>query len=246
MSPAVLITGAAGGIGQALCQRFKGEGYFVLGLDLNHVSETICDVAIQTDLARFCRDTPYRDRLSQHLNHHVEQHPLSTLINNAAVQILNPLEQLTVDDWHHTLDVNLLAPVLLSQTFLPQLEANQGSIINISSIHASLTKPNFTCYATSKTALVGLTQSLAVELGNRVRVNAICPAAVATPMLLEGFQESPDSLKQLSQMHPLGRIAEPDEIAQVAFFLASPMASFITGTALGIDGGIAHRLHDPI
>jgi NAD(P)-dependent dehydrogenase (short-subunit alcohol dehydrogenase family) len=101
------------------------------------------------------------------------------------------------------------------------------------------------CYATSKAALVGLTRALAVDLGSRVRVNAINPAAVATPMLLDGFKGKEALYAALGGMHPLGRIAEPAEIAQVALFLASRKAAFITGAAFDVDGGILSRLHDP-
>ena len=87
---------------------------------------------------------------------------------------------------------------------------------------------------------------MAVDLGPRVRVNAICPGATATPMLLAGFEGEEESFQQLSKMHPLERIAEPEEIAQTALFLVSWQASFITGAALSIDGGISARLHDPV
>jgi NAD(P)-dependent dehydrogenase (short-subunit alcohol dehydrogenase family) len=168
------------------------------------------------------------------------------LINNAAVQILKPSGQLTLDDWQHTLNINLLAPFLLAQALLPELEKAKGSVINIASVHAVATKPEFVCYATSKAALVGLTKSMAVDLGPRVRINAICPAAVATPMLRAGFEGRKDAFEELSRMHPLGRVASPDEIAGVALFLASSQAGFITGTSIYVDGGICSRLHDPV
>ena len=150
-----------------------------------------------------------------------------------------------MQDWHDTLDVNLLAPFLLTQALLNNLERGNGSVVNISSVHARATKPGFVCYATSKAALAGLTRALAVDLGSRVRVNSINPAAVITPMLLEGFKGRDDQYAELAKMHPLGRIAEPSEIAQMAVFLASNKASFISGTAFNVDGGILSRLHDP-
>jgi NAD(P)-dependent dehydrogenase (short-subunit alcohol dehydrogenase family) len=120
-----------------------------------------------------------------------------------------------------------------------------GSVVNISSIHSTLTKPGFVCYATSKAALGGLTKSAAVELGAKVRINAINPAATATPMLVAGFEDKESALRELGSMHPLGRIAEPEEIARTAVFLASEKASFINGACLNVDGGISARLHDP-
>ena len=135
---------------------------------------------------------------------------------------------------------------LLIQGLLPELQQVEGSVVNIASIHATNTKPEFVCYATSKTALIGLTRSLAIDLGNKVRINAICPAATATPMLMAGFKGKGGEFQQLSQMHPLERIAQPEEVARVGLFLASPQASFITGASLKVDGGIGVRLHDPV
>ena len=145
-----------------------------------------------------------------------------------------------------TLDTNLVAPFLLIQKLLPMLEASQGSVVNIASVHATVTKPEFVCYATSKAALVGMTRAMAVDLGPRLRLNAINPAATATPMLLAGFEGRPEALKELSKMHPLERIAEPQEIAQTALFLCSDKARFITGACWALDGGIGARLHDPV
>ena len=159
--------------------------------------------------------------------------------------MVKPIETLTISDWTETLEVNLLAPFLLSQALLPELESAHGCIINISSIHAMLSKPSFTCYATSKAALSGLTRCMAVELGGRVRVNAIAPAAVATPMLREGFRGRSEDYARLGEMHPLGRIADPREVAAAALFLCSPGSSFVNGAVLNVDGGISARLHDP-
>jgi NAD(P)-dependent dehydrogenase (short-subunit alcohol dehydrogenase family) len=141
---------------------------------------------------------------------------------------------------------HVIAPFLLAQGLLPCLEADSGSVINIASVHAHATKPGFVCYATSKAALVGLTKAMAVDLGPRGRVNAICPAATATPMLQAGFADNPTAFAQLSSMHPRGRIARPAEIADLAFFLASNQADFLTGTSIYADGGISTRLHDPL
>ena len=93
--------------------------------------------------------------------------------------------------------------------------------------------------------MVGLTRALAVELGGRVRVNALCPAAVNTPMLREGFANNPDGLDELASFHPVGRIAEPEEIGAIALFLASPDATFVTGSVIDFDGAILSRLYDP-
>ena len=107
--------------------------------------------------------------------------------HNGKDAVLGSFEQLSASDWHETMAVNLLAPVAISRALLPELKRQHGSIVHIGSIHSQLTKPGFTAYATSKAALAGLTRAMAVELGGSVRVNAIEPAAIATPMLAAGF-----------------------------------------------------------
>ncbi len=241
----VLITGANGGIGQALCSIFQEAGWQVIASDQNETNRSAANTYISMDLSRFCSDTTYQTEMTLHLQNIIDETSLDTLINNAATQRLAPVEQLSSDDWHATMDVNLIAPFLLTQTLLSHLQRNRGSVINIASIHAQLTKPLFTAYATSKAALIGLTRSLAVELGSRVRVNAICPAAITTPMLKESFKDNPSVLEQLAQFHPSGCIGTPEEVAQAALYLAEAKGTFLNGTVIGLDGGVASRLHDP-
>lgn len=246
MTKTAVITGAAGGIGCALVTRFQRAGYRVIGLDVDpQIEHSNCDVAIIADLAQLCQDSAYGIALISQLQAALGHDPLTVLINNAALQIVKPAIQLTPTDWHRTLDINLVAPFLLGQGLWDRLRQGKGSVINIASIHAALTKPEFVCYATSKAALVGLTRSLAVDWGPQVRVNAICPAAVATPMLLAGFADDSAALQQLGAMHPAGHIAPPEEVANAALYLADA-GPFLTGTILNLDGGIGSRLHDPV
>jgi len=245
MSDTALITGSSGGIGEALCTVFRKKGFRVIGLDIK-VRTDVCDDFIETDLRRLCADPQYRNDALTRIRRAVGNEGLKVLINNAAVQILKSTEDILVEDWVATMNVNVIAPFILAQALLPELEKVKGSVVNIASVHAVATKPEFVCYATSKHALVGLTKSMAVDLGPRVRVNAICPAAVSTPMLMAGFEGKGKQFEELSRMHPIGRIAKPEEIANVAAFLASSDASFITGATINADGGIASRLHDPV
>ena len=240
---AAIITGAAGGIGAALCRSFRLSGYRVIATDLSGPAGG--DAFVAADLNRFARDDEYRAEIVTALTTELGGDELHVLVNNAAVQVLGGVEALGADDWHTTLDVNLVAPFLLAQAFLGALEAAGGSVVNVSSIHERLTKPGFVAYATSKAALAGLTRAMAVDLGPRVRVNAVAPAATGTPMLEAGFDGQPDLRAELDRHHPAGRIGTPDEVAESVTFLASDRARFITGTVLGIDGGIAARLHDP-
>lgn len=242
----VLITGSSGGIGQALCRVFTERGYLVITLD-RVFSDIPSQAFIQADLREICTNSEYRVQVLDSIREHLgKDQGLDALVNNAAVQILKCTEKLTVEDWHQTLDINLVAPFVLAQGLLNELEKAGGSVVNIASIHANLTKPGFVCYATSKAALVGLTKSMAVDLEAKVRVNAICPAAVATPMLIAGFKGKEAEFQDLSKMHPLGRIAHPEEVAKAALFLVSPDASFISGSVLNVDGAMGDRLHDPV
>lgn len=243
---AVLITGALGGIGRAMCAEFRKSDYFVIGTDQidGHCGS---DAKIQLDIRDLFIDQDIRKSFVKDVEQILADNDLrlTALINNAAAQLLNKTEDISIEDWNVTLQTNLISPFLLIQSFLPLLSANQGSVVNVASVHATATKPEFVCYATSKSALVGMTQALAVDLGAKIRVNAICPAATATPMLLAGFEGREAEFKELARMHPIGRIALPEEIAQTAIFLCSQQASFITGSCLRIDGGIGGRLYDP-
>lgn len=243
-----IITGANGGIGQALVKEFVDTGYRVLAIDLHETcsSHGVNVEYLQVDLDRYVNDTSYAEICDHEIRERVTNDGLSALVNNAAVQILSPLSALTREKWRRTMNVNVSAPFFLIQAMLPILERNSGSVVNISSIHAQLTKPEFAAYATSKSALSSLTRNIAVDPTNRVRINAIEPAAVNTPMLNEGFKDNIKGLNQLNRYHPLQRIADPIEIAQLAVFLCSKNASFIHGECIRISGGIHGCLNDPI
>jgi len=242
-----VVTGALGGVGQALCRTFAEAGYSVISSDRESVSSTDFSYAhVPIDLHAYCIDGSIREQAHNRFDAALAGRSLVVVIHNAALQIVKPMEALTAEDWQRTLNINVTAPFLLTQRLLPYLETAQGSVLHIGSIHAALTKPEFVAYATSKSALSGLTRSLAVELGRRVRVNAICPAAIATPMLMAGFSGQPVVLEELEMMHPVGHIGQPEDVAALALFLASDSARFINGAEVGLDGGIRARLHDPV
>lgn len=245
MKKHALITGALGGIGQALCHEFRKAGYFVIATDRAE-GDCPCDAFIRLDIRHLYSRPSERQRAVAEARGMMGENGLDVLVNNAATQILNRTDDVRISDWDETLETNLIAPFLLVQSLLPDLEKAKGSVVNVASIHAVATKPGFVCYATSKAALVGMTRALAVDLGPRVRINSINPAATATPMLLAGFAGKEEEFQALAHKHPLERIAEPSEIAMTALFLASEQASFITGACLHIDGGIGGRLHDPV
>ena len=240
----VLVTGAGGGIGNSVCEVFLREGYKVIGVDCRETSGLPYDV-IHFDISRLRKADSLCDEFFLHVETLTEG-SLDALVNNAAVQVVKPVEQLTTDDWDITLDTNLLSPFWLVQRFLPLLRKASGSVVNISSIHAIQTKKGFAAYSTSKGALVSLTRALALDLAPEIRVNAVLPAATDTPMLRDGFKNNPNGLEELGVYHPIGRIAQPEEVARVVMFLAGPQSSFLTGAAVNVDGGISACLHDPV
>ncbi|MFZ3140026.1 SDR family NAD(P)-dependent oxidoreductase [Polaromonas sp.] len=237
-----MITGASGGIGEALCRQFLQANYRVIATDRFLPINGTVNIAI--DLEELVKDATYRTEKLQALRESCDGH-LDALVNNAALQITVPFELLALEDFMSSQKINVAAPFLLAQAMLSELRAAHGSIINIASIHAQKTKPNFVAYATSKAALLGLTQAMAVELGASIRVNAISPAAIMTPMLQAGFEGNTDGFAALKTHHPAGRIGTTDEVARLALFLASDQALFINGANLCIDGAIGVRLHDP-
>jgi NAD(P)-dependent dehydrogenase (short-subunit alcohol dehydrogenase family) len=242
---AVLVTGAFGGIGRAIVENLSDAGYHVIGVDRKTGSIDKLGALVRCDLESLVGDRSLLTSFGKNVRSELNGMPLTALVNNAAVQKLGRFEEFDLDDWQSTFNCNLTVPFLLSQLFVSELCDTGGSIVNISSVHATATKPLFVSYAASKAGIEGLTRALAVELGGRVRVNAVRPAAIRTPMLEAGFSGNADGRQQLNSMHPAGRIGEPSEVADVVRFLISNCASFITGAVLNVDGGILSRLHDP-
>lgn len=238
----VLITGVLGGIGKVMAQEFRKAGFYVYGIDRIPTFDEPCDRYIEFDINQYIKNVEYRIHFTE-IFEKVIPH-LDILINNAAVQLLDRMQDIRLEDWQETLNVNLTGPMLLSKMFLSRLEETNGSIINIGSIHQNLTKPSFVSYATSKSALIGLTKAMAVDLEGRVRVNAISPAAVETDMLRAGFDNDENALDELRKIHPVQRIGAAEDVARLAIFLANESSGFIHGANITLDGGISSVLKD--
>lgn len=242
----VIVTGAAGGIGQALVRAFTDAGRLVIATDLEAQPDGLpCHRYIACDLARMVADPGYAETCFASIRAALDGHPLDALVNNAAVQVLGDIDTLDRASWRASLDVNVLAPFLLVQGLRAELEQAAGVVLNISSIHARLTKARFIAYATSKAALSGMTRAMAIELGGRIRVNAIEPAAIATPMLQAGFAGDEAGYAQLQRYHPTGSIGAPADLAQLACAIVALPGAFANGSIVAFDGGIGGVLHDP-
>lgn len=245
-----LITGALGGIGKALVKEYSSEGYNVVATDLkdrcNDIDEIDNVYFIPLDLETFVLNEEYAEDFSQKINEITSGSGISCLVNNAAVQMLADTRQLTRNQWNTSFNINLSAPFFLSQLFMNDLEKNSGSIVNISSIHATQTKKEFVAYATTKAALSSMTRNMVLDIGCLVRINAIEPAAIATDMLRAGFIGKEEQYKKLEMFHPLGRMGTPEEVAKLAVFLSSENAGFVQGACISASGGIQGCLSDPI
>lgn len=241
-----LVTGANGGIGKSLATCFAKNGYSVVATDITDLTISAPNIInLKIDLERIVLDEAYADVLQKDVLEITSGAGLTALVNNAAVQILGSIREVSREDWLKSMNVNVSAPFFMTQLFLDSLKKNKGSVVNISSIHALQTKRSFVTYATSKGALSSLTRNMAVDIGNAVRINAIEPAAVSTDMLRAGFEGKEEQFELLEAFHPIARIATPEEVAQLALFLCSEQSSFIHGACLNATGGIHGCLSDP-
>ena len=235
MTRIAVVTGAAGGIGAATAELLGTRGWHVVGIARRWPAGAPDD-AITLDL----RD---HDALRDAIGSLAE---VDALVNNAAVMPEAPLAELDAATISATLDVNLTAAIVAAGAALPALEARSGAIVNVASVHALASRGGLAAYAATKGGLIAFTRAAAVELGPLgVRVNAVVPGAVDTPMLLPGTTaaERQEGIAGLSARTPLGRVADPREIAEaIAFLSDGDRASFITGAALSIDGGVLAQL----
>lgn len=242
----VIVTGAGSGIGRAAATLFGGEGGMValLDLDTKGVAETsnaithqggdalplVCDVIDEQGVSNAV------EQILQHYNR------IDVLCNNAGIELSKPLVQTEGHEWDRVLAVNLKGMFLLSKHVLPHMiSSGGGAVVNTSSISGLLGWPDSSAYCASKGGVIQLTREMAVEYGpHNIRVNCICPGTTVTPMIdrLLGLEEDPEGTAlSIRAMHPLGRFAQPEEIARAMLFLTSEEASFVTGAVLPVDGG---------
>lgn len=238
--PLAVITGAASGIGLATARRFLGEGYRVAALDrsgagLRRLKATkpgrrvfpyLCDL---NDIPSL---TPLARRIERELG------APRVLVNNAGAWFYEPIEESTDEHWLTSLNVNLVAAAALARGFVPAMKRVKGAaIVNVSSRNALSSSPKAASYDAAKAGLLGLTRTLAVELGpHGIRCNAICPGVIDTPANKKDL-EDPDFVRNYLRLIPLNRFGTAADMANVIWFLASDQSAFVTGQYLVADGG---------
>lgn len=242
-----LVTGAGSGIGYAIAERFANEGAAVVIDYLGHGEDAHAlerhlggagkqAVAVEADVSNAVAVDALVTQIVERFGR------LDVLVNNAGIEKSQPLLEITEADWDRTLAVDLKGPFLCLQAAARRMkDSGGGSIVNISSIHEDFPFPSYTPYAAAKGGLRMLMRNAALELAPLgIRVNNIAPGAIATPINAATLAD-PAKVQRLQEIVPLRRMGTPEEVAEVALFLASDRSSYVTGSTYFVDGGIVRH-----
>ncbi|MDH4203085.1 MAG: SDR family oxidoreductase [Phycisphaerae bacterium] len=239
-----IVTGGGRGIGLCIAQQFLRAGANVAIADhdgsLQAKAEAFLDVPQKllfcvTDVASEASVQEMADAAVRRFEH------IDILVNNAATACNQPIETLTHEQWQTVLGVNLSGAFLCAKHCKPQLEQNNGAIVNIASTRALMSEANTEAYSASKGGLVALTHALAMSLSPKVRVNCISPGWIVTDAYQHGRAETKLSDEDHTQ-HPAGRVGKPEDIAEMVLYLCSDKVGFITGQNFVIDGGMTKKM----
>jgi NAD(P)-dependent dehydrogenase (short-subunit alcohol dehydrogenase family) len=242
----VFVTGGSRGIGAATVEKALVEGARVSFIDLEAEAGAKLAVAMGIGQCHFAQgNVCSAEDLARVTAEAVARFgPITGLVNNAGRNSYADPVTMTEAEWDDVFSVDLKAAWLAARAVLPgMIAAKAGAIVNIASVHADMTYPGFFPYAAAKSGLVGLTRSLALEVGpHQIRVNALSPGYTGTALVTEFFARHDPSLREkVLETHPLRRIASPREIANCIVFLLSDEASFVTGANWKVDGGLTAR-----
>lgn len=245
-----IITGAGKGIGQGIAKVFVQEGAKVVVVDWDEeagkrTAEELCQAGGDAFFVK-C-DVSKEDQVKAMVQAALEKYGrIDILVNNAGVGVYKSVLDATSEDWDLCLGVNLKGVFLCSKYVIPHMQAiGKGVIINISSVHSAATVAGVAPYAASKGGVTALTRNMAIDYGPTIRVVAISPGWVLTPLIQSIFNKYPDPAEQqriIEQRQVMKRIGRPEDIGYAAAFLASDEASFITGTEIFVDGGLTAQL----
>jgi NAD(P)-dependent dehydrogenase (short-subunit alcohol dehydrogenase family) len=244
------VTGGAHGIGRACVERLQESGAAVVFGDVDEdtgreVAEGLAGGPAPVEFAP-C-DVTSEDQVASVVNGAIERFgAVDVVVANAGIDVPFDAATMTEDEWNDFLAIDLKSVWLSVKHALPGMrERRRGSIVTIASIHAFVTSTGKFPYAAAKSGVVGITRSLALDnAGFQIRANAVCPGYTRTRMVMDGIRSAEDpevAEAEMLAIHPLGRIAEPREIANVVAFLASDDASFVTGASILVDGGLSAR-----
>ncbi|MDC0033669.1 SDR family oxidoreductase [Alphaproteobacteria bacterium] len=232
----ILVTGAGSGIGKSTAERFAAEGAKLALLDINKTAiaeraEALGGVAVVGDVRD---EKSVIDATGQAVD---QLGGLDGLVNAAGVGMSANLEDLDMDHWRRVIDINLTGTYVACRAALPFLrQAEEATIVNVASGTATRAGPGRSAYTASKAGVVAFTRCIAIELAPRIRVNAILPGAVETP-LLRGMISNPAAREALEARYAMKRVGQPEEIANAILFMTSKQSSFMTGSPMIVDGG---------
>lgn len=250
---AALVTGGSSGIGRAVATLLaeRGADVAICGLEPGPVEAVTAELrSLRPDCWGAVADVTDPAAIADVVERTAHDFGrLDVLVNSAGIQRYGSVEETTEQEWDRLFDVNVKAMYLTSRRALPHLRERGGAIVNVASVQAHASQTGVAAYTASKGAILALTRAMALDhADDGVRVNAVCPGSTDTPMLrwaaglFAGDEPPADLVARWGRMHPLGRVAQPAEVAEAVAFLASPRASFVTGVDVPVDGGLLASL----